>query len=210
MIQLVKDSNKAENLVFVLGKENNHVEVPVLLQEFVKVFVDSKKEEGFSKIGEQYFFFVKENSDLEKMRLAGFNIRKQLDTKATTLNVIGEGKATLALVEGFELSNYQFLKYFKDGEEKKYALNTIGVQGNFTEKEVADLNNTIKAVYWARTMVNEPVNFLNATQLAREIEALGKEADFSVKVLEKKQIEEMKMGGLLAVNRGSEIGRAHV
>lgn len=203
MIQLIKDINKAENLVFVIGKENSNVEVPVLLQEFVKVFVDSKKEEGFSKIGEQYFFFVKENSDLEKMRLAGFNIRKQLDTKATNLNVIGEGKSTLALVEGFELSNYQFLKYFKDGDEKKYTLNTIGVKGNFTEKEVADLNNTIKAVYWARTMVNEPVNFLNATQLAREIEALGKEANFSVKVLERKQIEEMKMGGLLAVNRGS-------
>lgn len=203
MIQLIKDSKQGDNVVYVLGKNESLDQVPSMLQDFAKAFQEAKKEEDFAKIGAQYFFFVKENTDLEKMRVAGFNIRKQLDAKAITLNVIGEGQATLALVEGFELSNYQFLKYFKDTEEKKYTLTTVGVKGNFSEKEISNLNHTIKAVYWARTMVNEPVSFLNATQLAREIEALGKEANFSVKVLEKKELEEMKMGGLLAVNRGS-------
>ncbi|WP_010254411.1 leucyl aminopeptidase family protein [Myroides injenensis] len=204
MIQLVKDVNKNENQVFVLNKDNKAVlTIPETLDDFVKKFEESKKEEDFAKLGDQYFFFVKENSDLEKMRLAGYNIRKQLDKKATTLNIIGSGNTTLALAEGFALSNYQFLKYFKEAEEMKYALNTINVKGDFSSKEISDLNNTIKAVYWARTMVNEPVSFLTATQLAKEIEALGKEANFSVKVLERKEIEDLKMGGLLAVNKGS-------
>src|SRR5690606_6810962 len=59
------------------------------------------------------------------------------------------------------------------------------------------------AVCWARDMVNEPVSFLTASQLAKEIEKLGEEAKFDVKVLEKSKIEALKMGGLLAVNKGS-------
>lgn len=202
MIQLVNDVKSNGNIVFVLGNDNT-VEVPALLSDFVKAFEAGEKEEDFAKIGNQYFFFVKENVNLEKMRLAGFNIRKQLDKKAESLVVVGNGEATLALTEGIALSNYQFLKYFKERETMKYALENIEVKGNFQAKQISDLNHTIKAVYWARTMVNEPVSFLTATQLGKEIEALGKEAKFSVEVLEKNKIEALRMGGLLAVNKGS-------
>jgi len=192
------------NVVFVLSSENKGiVEVPAFLNDFVKAFEEGKKEEDFAKVGSQYFFFVKENENLEKMRLAGNSVRKQLDKKADNLTIVGNGASTLALVEGFMLSNYQFLKYFKEAEEMKFALSNVEVKGDFTAKQISDLNNTVKAVYWARTMVNEPVSFLNATQLATEIEALGKEANFSVKVLGRKEIEDLKMGGLLAVNKGS-------
>ena len=202
MIQLVNEVKSTGNIVFVLGNDNT-VEVPALLNDFVKAFEVGEKEEDFAKIGEQYYFFVKENTNLEKMRLAGFNIRKQLDKKAATLTVVGNGESTLALTEGIALSNYQFLKYFKERETMKYALESIEVKGNFESKQIRDLNNTIKAVYWARTMVNEPVSYLTATQLAKEIEVLGNEAQFSVTVLGRKEIEALRMGGLLAVNKGS-------
>lgn len=202
MIQLINEVQANGNIVFVLGNDNT-VEVPTLLNDFVKAFESGDKEEDFAKIGNQYFFFVKENTNLEKMRLAGFNIRKQLDKKAATLAVIGNGDATLALVEGVALSNYQFLKYFKESETMKFALENIEVKGNFEAKQISDLNHTIKAVYWARTMVNEPVSYLTATQLAKEIEVLGNEAKFAVNVLGKKEIEALRMGGLLAVNKGS-------
>ncbi|AJA67848.1 MULTISPECIES: leucyl aminopeptidase family protein [Myroides] len=204
MIQLVNNMKENGNVVFVLSSENKGiVEVPAFLNDFVKAFGEGKKEEDFAKVGSQYFFFVKENENLEKMRLAGNSVRKQLDKKADNLTIVGNGASTLALVEGFMLSNYQFLKYFKEAEEMKFALSNVEVKGDFTAKQISDLNNTVKAVYWARTMVNEPVSFLNATQLATEIEALGKEANFSVKVLGRKEIEDLKMGGLLAVNKGS-------
>ena len=98
---------------------------------------------------------------------------------------------------------FQFLKYFKDAAKKKYALEKINVVGKLEANDINKLNNTIKAVLWARDMVNEPVSFLTATQLATEIKKLGEEANFSVNVLEKNQIESLKMGGLLAVNKGS-------
>ncbi|WP_025124539.1 leucyl aminopeptidase family protein [Myroides odoratimimus] len=204
MIQLVNNMKENGNVVFVLSSENKGiVDVPAFLNDFVKAFEEGKKEEDFAKVGSQYFFFVKENENLEKMRLAGNSVRKQLDKKADNLTIVGNGASTLALVEGFMLSNYQFLKYFKEAGEMKFALSNVEVKGDFTAKQISDLNNTVKAVYWARTMVNEPVSFLNATQLATEIEALGKEANFSVKVLGRKEIEDLKMGGLLAVNKGS-------
>jgi leucyl aminopeptidase len=54
-------------------------------------------------------------------------------------------------------------------------------------------------------MVNEPVSFMDAPQLAKEIKQKGKEHDYKVEVLGKSKIESLKMGGLLAVNKGSEI-----
>lgn len=206
MIQLVKEISKDANLVFVLGvgADLHTLSLPEGTEDFVKEFQnDGKKEFDFIKSGDQYRFFVKSQSDLEKMRVSGHAIRKQLDKAVDRLTVVGEGQATLALAEGLMLSNYQFLKYFKEGKEKKYALEQLSIKGNFEEKEVSELNHTLKAVYWARTMVNEPVNFLTAEQLAKEIEALGAEADFNVKILDKKTIEVLKMGGLLAVNKGS-------
>ena len=52
-------------------------------------------------------------------------------------------------------------------------------------------------------MINEPVNHLNAVALAEEIKKMGSAAGFSVEVLNKGKIEALKMGGLLAVNKGS-------
>ncbi len=205
MIQLVNEIQTKANVVYVLRAEQNALEFPQMewLSTFVEDFLKSKKESDFVKLSNQYFFFVKENSDLEKMRLAGFAIRTQLDSKADNITVVGSTEAALALTEGLALSNYQFLKYFKDADEKAYSLKNIQLKGAFDAAVISDLNNTIKAVYWARTMVNEPVSFLTAEQLAKEIELLGKEAHFEVKVLDKTQIEALKMGGLIAVNKGS-------
>ena len=55
----------------------------------------------------------------------------------------------------------------------------------------------------ARDLVNEPYSFLNATQLASEIKNLSRNAGFKVQVFDKRQIEALGMGGLLAVNKGS-------
>jgi leucyl aminopeptidase len=65
------------------------------------------------------------------------------------------------------------------------------------------MNVLLDAVFRARDLVNEPVSHLNAVQLASEIEKMGKEAGFSVEVFHKARIESLRMGGLLAVNKGS-------
>ena len=70
-------------------------------------------------------------------------------------------------------------------------------------KTISELENSCKVVYWSRDMVNEPVSYLTAEKLSEEIVEAGINAGFSVNVLEKSQIEALKMGGLLGVNRGS-------
>jgi leucyl aminopeptidase len=60
------------------------------------------------------------------------------------------------------------------------------------------------AVKTARNWVNEPVNSLNAQGLGEAFQALGQSLGFKVEVFGEAQIESLKMGGLLAVNRGSQ------
>src|SRR3989344_3124337 len=115
----------------------------------------------------------------------------------------GQKNTSYLLAEGLLLSNYQFLKYRKEATKEKYGLLQIDFTAKIAESDLLELEALLKAVSWARDLVNEPVSSLNATQLAEAIEAKGLEADFSVTVLEKSKIEALKMGGLLAVNKGS-------
>ena len=146
---------------------------------------------------------VKANVDEEKMRVAGSKIRAALDKEASSITIHGSKESTFSLVEGLMLSNYQFTKYFADAEKRANKLDSIAVDDSYTESDVKELVDITTAVFWARDMVNEPVSFLNAQQLAAEIEALGDDSDMNVTILEKTQIEALKMGGLLGVNQGS-------
>jgi leucyl aminopeptidase len=191
-------------LVFLLGKKNNEVsDIHPLAQELAKTFLEGKEEVDYLKLGNQFIFFVKDDLSNEKLRIAGSTVRTKLPKEAHKITIVGKKDTSLCVAEGLVLSNYQFLKYFKNAEERKYKLESVEVVGKFEKEQIQKLNNILKAVYWSRDMVNEPVSFLTATQLSLEIQQLGEEAKFSVQVLEKAKIEALKMGGLLAVNKGS-------
>ena len=108
---------------------------------------------------------------------------------------------SLYVAEGMALANYQFLKYFTDADKKRNTLNAIYVQTN--EMAIRDMNAVIAGTLHARDLVNEPLSYLTALQFSEDMVALGEEAGFKVEVLHKKQIETLKMGGLLAVNQGA-------
>src|SRR6202034_1468675 len=102
------------------------------------------------------------------------------------------------------LSNYQFIHYKKDSKKIANSLKTINLHGKkIKNHHVERLQIVTDATNKARSLVNEPVNHLNAVQLAQEFEKLGKEAGFKVEVLNKAKITALKMGGLLGVNLGS-------
>lgn len=110
----------------------------------------------------------------------------------------------LAFAEGLALRNYQFLKYKSKPGDKLHTLGSILVYSKELEdSQVAWLNIIIDGTNRCRTMVNEPVAYMNAVTLSKEIEKMGKESGAKVEVLNKKKIEALKMGGLLAVNQGS-------
>lgn len=204
MIQKIEQL-KGNVFVYLIENKNTTINIPDFLEKTYNDFVNSETQEDFIKIGNQYYFFVKKEDCLEKMRLAGYNIRTKTSKDIKEIAFIGNGAAILSITEGFCLSNYQFLKYFSDKDKKINQLNSIGVLGEVTQKQLDKLNNIIKAVFWARDMVNEPVSFLTAPQLSEEILKLGNKANFKVSILDKSEIEKLKMGGLLAVNKGSVI-----
>ena len=73
-----------------------------------------------------------------------------------------------------------------------------------TKKNQLDILNIIlESTYKCKDLINEPVSFMTSKQLADEIQALGKVSGAKVEVMNKKKIESLKMGGLLAVNKGS-------
>jgi len=203
MLQLT-DHLSGNAFVYIVNNQTEiNQELPNYIKEVFTAFKNSEEKEDFVKIGQNVYFFVKENEDLEKMRVAGFAVRQKLDKKAVEITIVGNGETALALAEGLALSNYQFLKYFKDADDREYALDIIKLFGTISKEEINRINNVIKAVFWARDMVNEPHSYLNATQLAKEIQEIGEEAHLKVEVLNKSQIEALRMGGLLAVNKGS-------
>lgn len=122
--------------------------------------------------------------------------------KITIVDCESKSEETLAFTEGLALSNYQFLKY--KSKKEANSLKSIAVLSKkCTDKEIAELQITVDATCIARTLVNEPVSFLTATQLSKEFQKLGKEAGFNVEVFNKAKIKSLKMGGLLSVNLGS-------
>jgi len=117
-------------------------------------------------------------------------------------DLTGSDNRILAVAEGISLRNYQFLNYFSDKSKKKSSLDEIALIGPYA-KLVSELKAVVKAVYFTRDLVNEPLSSLNAPKLADAITDLGNQSGFSVEVFDQAKIKSLKMGGLLAVNRGS-------
>ena len=59
------------------------------------------------------------------------------------------------------------------------------------------------AVHTVRNLGNTPSNLMTPTRLAERAEEIAKAAGIACTIYGRKEIERMKMGGLLAVNRGS-------
>ncbi len=112
-------------------------------------------------------------------------------------------RETFAFIEGFLLGNYQFDRYLTK-EKNKNTITEINVYSDaVNNRDLEYLENLIFGVTKARDLVNTPVMDLNAEMLAEEFVKLGDKSGFKVEVLNKKKIESLKMGGLLAVNKGS-------
>lgn len=101
------------------------------------------------------------------------------------------------LLEGFLLSGYQYLKH----TEKAYTLHINEAQIDSTS--IQELVHIYESVSISRDLVNTPANVLTTTELSNRISTLLSDSLFKIEILDQKQIESLKMGGLLAVNQGS-------
>ena len=142
---------------------------------------------------------------IESARKAGsklFDLLKAEKIKTVQLTNYCKPELTTAFLEGILLSGYSFDKYKK--EKNEFQIEEICIfDKNISESQIQEIKNLTQAVFYSRNLVNEPLSFLTAPQFSKEIGKMGEEAGFSVEVFNKQKIESLKMGGLLAVNKGS-------
>ncbi|MBK9176320.1 MAG: peptidase M17 [Flavobacteriales bacterium] len=147
------------------------------------------------------------SKQLEKARRAGDAMAARLNgakrKEAQLLSLQDDADLTLALAEGCALGCYAFRKYKSDEKGAPTLEKLTIVAKEASTARVEELEDLCDAVWTARDLVNEPVSFLNAKQLAAEIRTLSRNAGFKLEVLGKDRIEAMGMGGLIAVNKGS-------
>lgn len=186
-----------------IAKELDYVE-SVLKDDFNHALINQyEKHVVVVKTAEEMSY-----QNLEKARKSGAKIASDLNgAKVESVEVSGantDSAFLVAIAEGIALSNYQFLKYFKDADKKRNTLSSINiVSETLSEQTVSELIAGVEANSWAKDMVNEPLSFLTATELANQIVEKTTPLGVKVEVLDQLKIETLKMGGLLAVNQGS-------
>jgi leucyl aminopeptidase len=207
MIQIVQKSsfNVDLSIVHLFSKKDvkNKINLGPFSDSELDAISKSKEKIDFIKKGEFYAFAVFNEQSDEQLRVAGSIIQQHIGQKLEKIQINGPEKSVLKLAEGMILANYKFTKYFSKEAESKNKFAEVILADDISSTKITELWNSCKVVYWTRDLVNEPVSYLTAVKLAEEISNAGDEAGFSVNVLHKAQIEALKMGGLLGVNRGS-------
>ena len=176
-----------------LNSEQRFIEINRFTSKFVVVTIPQMKDE---------------NSSLEAWRRKGNEAALWArEEKVKTLEVISisEGsEAILAFAEGIILGSYQFLKYNSKAEKVRTHLQELHFTGDqVTQMQLDKLSAVAESVYIARDLVNEPVISLNAETFGASLKKMGEEFGVHAELFGKQAIEELGMGGLLAVNKGS-------
>ena len=206
-----------QSVVCILGKE----EIPEFLKlsksekEYALKQLKAKEDHVFinSYFKCTYIVRIKEGvtgfKAKEELRKTASKLRKLIKANNHKELVIASSHAFKGAIEDFAegllLSFYKFDKYKSADEEekKKNYPSKLLLYGETGKAEIKWLTDLTDAVYFVRDLINEPVNHLNASALALAVEKIGKAGGFSVEVLTNGKIEALKMGGLLAVNKGS-------
>ncbi|WP_321310136.1 leucyl aminopeptidase [Marinifilum fragile] len=202
--------------VFYLTSLKNYKNLPLAENEIQYLIQQVENEDLLIEINQytrKIFVHVSATEELmykdyEKMRKLGNSLHSKIqESKISELVVVDYSlnkEVILPILEGLSLSNYQFIKYLKDTKKIKHCLTEVHVQSDvLDEKDIEELQAVCEAVKHARNLVNEPLSYLTAQKLSEEIKRMADESGFCVEVFEKTKIQSLKMGGLLAVNKGS-------
>ena len=106
-------------------------------------------------------------------------------------------------------SDYKYDAYITSKEAKKRidVTCTLVAPSSLDRKAAARVATQsailTSAIRTVKDLGNGPGNAVTPTQIARRAQEVAREAGIRCTVLDKKQIQKLKMGGLLAVNRGS-------
>ncbi|MEH0018730.1 MAG: leucyl aminopeptidase [Desulfobacter sp.] len=123
----------------------------------------------------------------------------------------GQTLAGEILTEGIVLGDYHFVKYKETTKKKTDYPGLTAVRFVCTEgltavrAGVQKGRNAAFAACTARDMANEPGNGWTSADFATYAKVLARETGLAYRCIEKKEMETLGMGGILAVNQGSAV-----
>jgi len=139
--------------------------------------------------------------------------QKGIDSVATIAQGAGVAgisveAATQAVTEGALLGLYSFRKHMTKEAEYGEIKELVIVDADETKlpnlEQGCNLGRILaEATNLARDMVNEPANYMTPSQMAETAKRLAENYGLELSVLEKEQMQELGMGALLGVARGS-------
>ena len=205
-----------QTLICVIGIDGElpDLKLSVSETEYIKKCLEESKEMVVVNSYHKLTIIVREKEGLsqsdffEDLRKEGVKVAAELSQKKQSVIGVMEYKSTAgsveALVEGIVLSGYEFRKYKTIDEEKnsKIYLEVVEIK-NADAEYIEKVRFLTEAVFFARDMVNEPLSHLSAVDFSESISEFCTKAGLSVETLTRKQIEALKMGGLIGVNKGS-------
>jgi leucyl aminopeptidase len=114
-----------------------------------------------------------------------------------------------AIAEGAILGAYHFTEYRSDNGSKPPDLERLTLycaQRQHMRQLVEGIRRgtaAAEAAVFVRDLCNHPSNVMTPTRVAGEAKGIAKEAGVTLKILEQKDMEQLGMGALLGVARGS-------
>jgi len=117
--------------------------------------------------------------------------------------------STRIVADALSQSDYKYDAYITDKDQKNRGpiSATLLPVPDLDTKRIRDVEPIARAlaegVRIVRDLGNAPGNLITPSRLAERAEEVAKSVGVKCTVYDKKEIEKMKMGGLLAVNRGS-------
>ena len=115
-----------------------------------------------------------------------------------------------AVTEAFGLAEYNYEGYRQKAKREFAPIATVRILA--ADDAVSDVqagvlrgNALVSGTNLARTLVNEPANYLTPRALKDAAVTVAERYGMSVEVLEKAKLEELGMGGVLSVAKGSEL-----
>ena len=125
------------------------------------------------------------------------------------VNHIDPETSAEAITEGAILGLYTFTRHITKKQEQseieklviidRNSKNKAGIQQGITTGKIL-----AEAANLARDMVNESPNYMTPTILAEEAKKVAEKHGLEIEILERKQMKELGMGGLLGVAQGSQ------
>lgn len=208
-------TNKYEgNLVYLYGDEVADRVLPLKKQE-IEVLKSRRGAEkctivSFDRLPYSIYMvsFDSEKPTVEcqeKLRCMADDLRRRLvESKVKEIAISGDGiipEEMMAFVEGLVLSDYSFDRYKTKTPDH---VEEVLVDSKVLKELELDQNLKLwNRIFWCREWVNLPVADFNAVQFADELQSIADDLGVKCTVFDKKKIEALRMGGLLAVNKGS-------